>query len=72
MKRQCSPLDLRVFTSIGHGEQTRLGVLLLKVLIGELLSVDGLATSALGRVLNFITVRFNLYCCIKEHSHCGW
>lgn len=38
---------LRVGTSVGHGEKTRLGVLADEVLIGELLTVDGLATGAL-------------------------
>lgn len=38
---------VRVGASVGHGEQTRLGVLQLEVLIGELLAVDGLATSTL-------------------------
>lgn len=38
---------LRVGASVGHGEETRLGVLADEVLIGELLTVDGLATSAL-------------------------
>lgn len=40
-------LDIRVGTSVSHGQQTRLGVFDQKVLIGELLSVDRLATSAL-------------------------
>ena len=38
---------LRVGTGIGHGEKSWLGVLAGEVLIGELLTVDGLATSAL-------------------------
>lgn len=38
---------LRVWSGVGHGEKSWLGVLLLEVLIGELLTVDGLATSAL-------------------------
>ena len=37
-------------TSIGHREETRSGVLLLEVLIGKLLTVNGLATSALPDV----------------------
>ena len=37
----------RVGTSVGHGEDTRLGVLQLEVLIGELLTVDGTATGTL-------------------------
>lgn len=41
--------DLRVGTSIGHGQQEGLGVLLLEVLVGELLTVDGLASSALHK-----------------------
>lgn len=39
--------SLRVGASVGHGQQVGLAVLLLEVLIGELLAVDGLATSAL-------------------------
>ena len=38
---------LRVGTSVGHGEKSRLGVLAGEVLVSELLTVDGLATSAL-------------------------
>lgn len=38
---------LRVGAGVGHGQQTRAGVLDLEVLVGELLAVDGLATSAL-------------------------
>lgn len=39
--------SLRVWSSVGHGEKSWLGVLLGEVLIGELVTVDGLATSAL-------------------------
>lgn len=39
--------SLRVGASVGHGEQTRLVVLELEVLISELVAVDGLATGAL-------------------------
>lgn len=39
--------DLRVGASVSHGEKSRLVVLQLEVLVGELLAVDGLATSAL-------------------------
>jgi hypothetical protein len=38
---------LRVGTSVGHRKKSRLGVPLFEVLVGELLTVDGLATSAL-------------------------
>ena len=38
---------LRVGTSIGHGQKSWLGVLAGEVLVGELLTIDGLATSAL-------------------------
>ena len=38
---------LRVWSSVGHGEKSWLGVLLLEVLIGELVTVDRLATGAL-------------------------
>jgi hypothetical protein len=41
--------DLRVGASVGHGEQTGAGVLVLEVLIGELLAVDGATTGALFR-----------------------
>jgi hypothetical protein len=37
-----------VGTSIGHGQQTRLGVLQVEVLILELLAVDGLTTGAVA------------------------
>lgn len=40
--------DVRVGAGVGHGQQTRAGVLDLEVLIGELLAVDGLATSAVA------------------------
>lgn len=39
----------RVGTSVGHGKESRLGVLLREVLVGELLPVDGLAAGALGK-----------------------
>lgn len=39
--------DSRVRTSVGHGEDTRLGVLELEVLIGELLAVDRATTGTL-------------------------
>lgn len=39
--------DIRVGASVGHGQQEGLGVLLLEVLVGKLLAVDGLATGAL-------------------------
>ena len=38
---------IRVLPRIRHAQQARLAVLELKVLVGELGSVDGLATSAL-------------------------
>jgi hypothetical protein len=39
--------DVRVGTSVGHGEEAGASVLQLEVLIGELLTVDGLAAGAL-------------------------
>ena len=39
--------DLRVGAGVSHGELTRLGVPQLEVLVGELLTVDRLATSTL-------------------------
>jgi len=44
------PRDLRVGTSVGHGEQTGAGVLVDEVLIGELLAVDGATTGTLFRI----------------------
>jgi hypothetical protein len=44
----CVGVCLRVGTSVGHREKSRLGVLAGEVLVGELLTVDGLATSALN------------------------
>lgn len=41
--------NLRVWTGVCHGEDTRLVVLELEVLVGELLTPDGSATSALSR-----------------------
>ena len=40
-------VDIRVGAGVGHREQERLVVGELEVLVGELLTVDGLATSAL-------------------------
>lgn len=40
-------IDLRARTGVGHGQQSRLGVLQLEVLVGKLLAVDGLATGTL-------------------------
>lgn len=48
---------LRVGASVGHGQQERLAVLELEVLIGELLAVDGAATSALGYVLSLVLLQ---------------
>jgi len=36
-----------VLSSVGHGEETRLGVLQLEVLVSELLAVDGLSTGSI-------------------------
>jgi hypothetical protein len=40
-------MNIRVGAGVGHGEHERLLVGELEVLVGELLTVDGLATSAL-------------------------
>ena len=42
-------MSLRIWSSVGHGEKSWLGVGDLEVLIGELLTVDGLATGTLHR-----------------------
>ena len=39
--------NLRARTSVSHGQQSRLGVLQLEVLVGKLLAVDGLSTGTL-------------------------
>lgn len=39
--------NIRVGTSVGHGEEEGAVVLQLEVLIGELLTIDGLASGAL-------------------------
>lgn len=41
------PSHLRVGTCVGHGQETRSGMLHLEVLVCEFLAVDRLATSAL-------------------------
>ena len=46
MPRQ-NDVCLRVWAGVGHGQKSGLGVLLDEVLVGELLTVDGLATGAL-------------------------
>ena len=43
--------SLRVGASVSHGEETRLGVLEGEVLIGEFLTVDGLAAGTLCEML---------------------
>jgi len=40
-------LDTRIRTSVGHGQQERLAVLQLEVLVGKFLAVDGATTGAL-------------------------
>jgi hypothetical protein len=40
-------MDVRVGTSVSHGQEEGLGVLELEVLVGKLLAIDGLATRAL-------------------------
>lgn len=39
---------LHTFARVGHAENALLGVLELEVLVGELLSVDGLSTSSIA------------------------
>ena len=48
--RKGGALCLRVGTGIGHGEKSWLCVLAGEVLVGELLTVNGLATSTLRNV----------------------
>lgn len=52
--------NLRVGAGVGHGEEEGLVVGELEVLVGELLTVDGLATSALskGKAVSIVTEHF--------------
>jgi hypothetical protein len=59
--------DLRVGTSVGHGEDERLGVLLGEVLIGELLTVDRLAT---GTLLHLISMKLPVAAHQASHIRC--
>jgi len=47
LDRRWMGVDIRVGAGVGHREHERLLVGELEVLVGELLTVDGLATSAL-------------------------
>ena len=59
--------DVRVGTSIGHGEKTWFSVLLLEVLICEFLAVDGFATSTLYHVqLNSLLLLEKSYIATSE------
>lgn len=60
--------DLRVGTSVGHGEDTGLGVLVDEVLIGELLTIDGAATGALQISLDVCHGKKQNG---ERHSRCG-
>jgi hypothetical protein len=54
--------DVRVGTGIGHGQEERLLMLELEVLVGKLLAIDGLATSALRYVsMSSCLLQFSLY-----------
>ena len=46
-KKTHTEVCLRVGAGIGHAEKAGAGMLVLEVLVGKLLTVDGLATSAL-------------------------
>jgi hypothetical protein len=48
LAERASDDGLRVGASVGHGQETRAGVLGSEVLVGELLAVDGLATGAVA------------------------
>lgn len=50
-------VNLRVRTSVGHGQKTWSGMLSLEVLIWELIAVDGLASSALTSCQNLALSR---------------
>ena len=59
-RQECRMIS-RVGTGVGHGEQARLRVLQLEVLIGELLAVDGLAARALSQLASLrIDVLFSI------------
>jgi len=52
LDRRWMGVDIRVGAGVGHGEHERLLVGELEVLVGELLAVDGLATSALSCIVS--------------------
>lgn len=60
--------DVRVWSSIGHGEKEWLVVGELEVLISELLAVDGLATSALKQSLASIVIVFPCSLNVRYHG----
>lgn len=60
--------NLRVRTSVGHREDTRLGVLVDEVLIGELLTVDGAATGTLYSSVSASVMNVN---CQETHVAAG-
>lgn len=72
-REPCQPVvNLRVGTSVGHGEQTGAVVLVLEVLIGELLAVDGATTGALCRMVRLATEhKRKLARRGKRNSRCG-
>jgi hypothetical protein len=57
-------MHVRVGSGVGHGQQERLLVPQLEVLVGKLLAVDGLATGALGCVSSqtYVSDACHLHC----------
>lgn len=59
--------NVRVATSVGHGQEAGLGVLVEEVLVVEFFTVDGLATGAL-KILSV-----ELYPGLRHGTvRCGW
>lgn len=54
--------NIRVGAGVGHGEHERLVVGELEVLVGELLTVDGLATSALQYIVSCVQINLWMEC----------
>lgn len=54
-------VNLRIWSGVGHGQQTGLVVLQLEVLVCELLAIDGLAASTLYRSCQLCVF---IFCCL--------
>jgi hypothetical protein len=60
---------IRILARVGHGEKARLAVLQLEVLVGELLAVDGLATSTCAIGSAFVALLLLILQLFSYHRH---